>query len=58
MIDKEEAFLELLSNKRKRIDENIVNYIKDTNPDILFLQEIKTEEVNFPKDTFKKLGYY
>lgn len=27
MIDKEEAFLELLSNKRKRIDENIVNYI-------------------------------
>ena len=46
-----------VNSVRARI-ENIVNYIKDTNPDILFLQEIKTEEVNFPKDTFKKLGYY
>ena len=37
--------------------ENINQYIKETNPDIVFLQEIKTQEVNFPKDNFKKLGY-
>jgi exodeoxyribonuclease III len=37
--------------------ENILNYIKDSKPDILFLQEIKTQEINFPKDTFKKIGY-
>jgi|TARA_B110000881_G_C18553401_1_gene505435 exodeoxyribonuclease-3 len=36
---------------------NILDYIKDSNPDILFLQEIKTQEENFPKDTFKKVGY-
>ena len=45
-----------VNSVRARI-ENIINYIKDTNPDVLFLQEIKTEEVNFPKDTFKDLGY-
>ena len=45
-----------VNSVRARI-ENIINYIKDSNPDILFLQEIKTEEVNFPKDTFKDLGY-
>ena len=41
-----------VNSVRARI-ENIINYIKDANPDVLFLQEIKTEEVNFPKDTFK-----
>ena len=45
-----------VNSVRARI-ENIINYIKSTNPDILFLQEIKTEEVNFPKDTFRELGY-
>ena len=30
--------------------ENIINYIKDSKPDILFLQEIKTQEENFPKE--------
>ncbi len=37
--------------------ENILDYIKNSKPDILFLQEIKTEEKNFPMDAFKKIGY-
>jgi len=37
--------------------ENILNYIKDSKPDVLFLQEIKTEEINFPKEAFKEIGY-
>ena len=45
-----------VNSVRARI-ENILNYIKDSQPDILLLQEIKTEEVNFPKDAFKKAGY-
>jgi exodeoxyribonuclease-3 len=41
---------------RARI-ENIKNYIKDSNPDVLLLQEIKTQNENFPNDEFKNLGY-
>ena len=37
--------------------ENILDYIKDTNPDILLLQEIKTQEDTFPRDVFKNVGY-
>ena len=36
---------------------NISNYIKYSNPDILMLQEIKTEEKNFPFKDFENLGY-
>jgi exodeoxyribonuclease-3 len=36
---------------------NVLEYIKTENPDILLLQEIKTENINFPSDKFKKLGY-
>ena len=36
---------------------NILDYLKKEEPDILFLQEIKTEEINFPSNEFKKLGY-
>jgi exodeoxyribonuclease-3 len=36
---------------------NILEYIRLTKPEILFLQEIKTENINFPSDEFKKLGY-
>ena len=36
---------------------NISNYLKSSNPDILMVQEIKTEEKNFPFDDFKNLGY-
>ena len=36
---------------------NILDYLKKDKPDILFLQEIKTENINFPSDEFKKVGY-
>jgi len=36
---------------------NVLDYLKKEKPDILFLQEIKTEEINFPSNEFKKLGY-
>ena len=45
-----------VNSVRARI-ENILNYIKDSNPDILLLQEIKTPNENFPSETFKKNGY-
>jgi len=45
-----------VNSVRARI-ENILDYIKDSNPDILFLQEIKTQNENFPSETFKKNGY-
>ncbi len=36
---------------------NILNYLKNSNPDILMIQEIKTEDKNFPYSDFKSLGY-
>ena len=36
---------------------NILNYLKNSKPDILMIQEIKTEEKNFPFNDFKNLGY-
>tara|TARA_B110001452_G_scaffold178652_1_gene149877 strand:+ start:134 stop:910 length:777 start_codon:yes stop_codon:yes gene_type:complete len=45
-----------VNSVRARI-ENILNYIKSSNPDILFLQEIKTQDENFPYDAFKNIGY-
>ena len=36
---------------------NVLNYLKDSEPDILMIQEIKAEEKNFPFDDFKNLGY-
>ena len=45
-----------VNSVRARI-ENILNYIKDSNPDILFLQEIKTQNENFPSEIFKENGY-
>jgi len=45
-----------VNSVRARI-ENIISYLKKTNPDILMLQEIKTEEKNFPFNDFKTLGY-
>jgi len=37
--------------------ENIKKYIKNNSPDLLLLQEIKTEEKNYPFESFKELGY-
>jgi len=45
-----------VNSVRARI-ENVLNYIKESKPDILLLQEIKTQEETFPKDTFKDIGY-
>ena len=45
-----------VNSVRARI-ENILEYLKDSNPDILFLQEIKTQNENFPSEIFKKNGY-
>jgi len=36
---------------------NITNYLKSSEPDVLMIQEIKTEEKNFPFKDFKSLGY-
>ena len=45
-----------VNSVRARID-NIKNYIKTSTPDILLLQEIKTQNENFPNGEFKNLGY-
>ena len=45
-----------VNSVRARI-ENILGYIKEAEPDVLLLQEIKTQEENFPKDRFKDYGY-
>ena len=44
-------------NSVRARQDNILDYINQSQPDILFLQEIKTEEINFPKEIFKKIGY-
>ena len=36
---------------------NILSYLKSSKPDILMIQEIKTEEKNFPFNDFKGIGY-
>ena len=36
---------------------NIIDYLKISSPDILLIQEIKTQEENFPFNDFKNLGY-
>ena len=45
-----------VNSVRARIN-NVLDYIKTEKPDILFLQEIKTENLNFPSEEFKKIGY-
>ena len=45
-----------VNSVRARIN-NIMNYINQAKPDILLLQEIKTQDENFPYEDFKKIGY-
>ena len=45
-----------VNSVRARIN-NIKNYINDSSPDILLLQEIKTQNETFPTDDFKEIGY-
>ena len=46
-----------VNSVRARI-ENILEYLKESKPDILFLQEIKTQNENYPSDIFKNIGYF
>ena len=45
-----------VNSVRARI-QNISKYIKDSKPDVLLIQEIKTIEETFPFSEFKELGY-
>tara|TARA_B100000029_G_scaffold467634_1_gene504022 strand:- start:2944 stop:3720 length:777 start_codon:yes stop_codon:yes gene_type:complete len=45
-----------VNSVRARI-QNIVSYIKKSKPDVLMIQEIKTENKNFPVNDFTDLGY-
>ena len=45
-----------VNSVRARID-NILSYLKSSQPDILMMQEIKTEEKSFPFNEFKDAGY-
>ena len=45
-----------VNSVRARLD-NIKKYIDLSSPDILLLQEIKTEEKNFPYEDFREIGY-
>ena len=45
-----------VNSVRARIN-NVLEYLKVENPDVLLLQEIKTQNTNFPSAEFKKLGY-
>ena len=45
-----------VNSVRARI-ENIKKYLNASSPDIVLLQEIKTEEATYPYDEIKKLGY-
>ncbi len=45
-----------VNSVRARI-ENITDYLKKYSPDIVLMQEIKTEDKNFPLEEFKKLKY-
>ena len=45
-----------VNSVRARI-KNILEYLKSSDPEILMIQEIKTEEKNFPFNDFKTLGY-
>ena len=45
-----------VNSTRARI-KNIKKYLKSSSPDIILLQEIKTEEKNYPFNDLKELGY-
>ncbi|MFL2888325.1 MAG: exodeoxyribonuclease III [Pelagibacterales bacterium MED-G40] len=45
-----------VNSVRARI-ENIIKYLKDSSPDVLMIQEIKTEDKNFPYEVIKDSGY-
>ena len=42
---------------RARID-TLIEWLKETNPDVVALQEIKIQDADFPRSAFEKLGYH
>lgn len=46
-----------INNINKRLD-NLVTWLNRTEPDIVCLQELKTEHRTFPAQTLRKLGYH
>ena len=44
-----------VNSVRARID-NIKDYLKNSSPEILLMQEIKTEDPNIPYDNLKNLN--
>ena len=45
-----------VNSVRARIN-NIIDYINQAKPDILLVQEIKTQDENFPYENFENVGY-
>ena len=45
-----------VNSVRARI-ENIKSYLLKYKPDVVMMQEIKTEDVNFPYDDFSSMDY-
>ena len=45
-----------VNSVRARI-ENIKSYLLKYKPDVVMMQEIKTEDINFPYDDFSALNY-
>ena len=45
-----------VNSVRARV-KNIIEYLKDSSPDILMIQEIKTEDKTFPYEDLKNSGY-
>ena len=45
-------------NSAKARLEYITNWLAGDNTDILMMQEIKSQDENFPRDAFKDLGWY
>ena len=45
-----------VNSVRARI-ENIKSYLHKYKPDILMMQEIKTEDINFPYEEFSSIDY-
>ena len=43
---------------RAALRKDLINWIKEANPDIVCFQEIKANEDQFDTSLFEKMGYY
>ncbi|MDI1366394.1 MAG: exodeoxyribonuclease III, partial [bacterium] len=46
-----------IHNVRKRLD-NLIDWLAETEPDVVCLQELKTEDGGFPAQPLEQLGYH